>query len=67
MTIPMYHFHTNTSVRKVENCVNKSNTRRVKRGGLSAMITDDKKICEEKKKDIKKIWQNIDSVLNIET
>jgi len=30
------------------------------------MINDDKKICDEKKKDIKKIAQNIGQVIGIE-
>ena len=66
VVIPKYHFHTPASVQKVENCVNKSNTRRVKKEGLTSMINDAKKICNFKLKDIHKINVNIDAVLKIE-
>lgn len=40
--IPKYHFHTNSSVHKVVNCMNKSHQRRVRKKGLKAINEDDK-------------------------
>ena len=62
VTIPKYHFHTKASVSKVENCVNKSNTKRVKVNGLQAMIHNDNGICYDRLKDIDRIDRNIATV-----
>ena len=55
MSIPKYHFHTESTVHKVNNCVNKSHLKRVKRHGLMEIIAEDNNFSKEKMKEIKKI------------
>ena len=64
--IPKYFFHTESSVQKVENCINKSHQRRVRKQGLKAINADDKQQKQRMDIDEKKIKKSIGQIETIE-